>query len=83
MPGVINNTGRGLSFTVDPPKGSEITLFEGPLSYKYAFHAVYLHFGPSAEESQDMPKIVGSEHTVNGKAYPAEVRLFDKETCAE
>ena len=83
--GTINNTGRGITFTVVSPSPREIILSEGPLSYKYAFRSVYLHFGPTSEETfdGDTPKILGSEHTVDGRAYPAEVGtdvniLFDQ-----
>ncbi len=72
--GTINNTGRGITFQVQ--RGKDIILSEGPLSYKYALHSINLHFGPTADETYDgdVPKVVGSEHTVDGRAYPAEVR---------
>ncbi|XP_072040570.1 LOW QUALITY PROTEIN: carbonic anhydrase-related protein 10-like [Amphiura filiformis] len=73
--GTINNTGRGVTFHVQ--SGKDIIVSEGPLSYKYALYSINLHFGPMADVTfdGDVPKITGSEHTVDGKAYPAEIQL--------
>ncbi|KAI1288343.1 Carbonic anhydrase 1 [Halotydeus destructor] len=52
-------------------KGSEhgveplVNIRGGPLSYEYTFQAVHLHFGRTDEH--------GSEHTIDGLAFPAEV----------
>ena len=61
--GVVNNTGRGLSFF---PRETNITyISRGPLSYRYRLTEIRLHFGVQDTE--------GSEHTVGGRAFPGEV----------
>lgn len=57
--------GQGLLFTVDNSSKPTINVTGGPLSYKYEFHQMLLHFGLSDE--------VGSEHTIANKSFPAEV----------
>ena len=63
--GVVRNTGRRVIFSVDrssPP----VRIYGGPLSYRYLLHEIEIKFG--GDDSH------GSEHTVNGKAFPLEVR---------
>ncbi|XP_072171213.1 carbonic anhydrase-related protein 10-like [Diadema setosum] len=65
--GIVNNTGRGISFFPDPlMNGTYIS--RGPLSYRYRLTEIRLHFG-----EQDS---VGSEHTVGGRAFPGELQLI-------
>lgn len=60
--------GQGLIFTVDNSSKPSVNLTGGPLSYKYEWHQMALHFGLSNQS--------GSEHTIGGRAFPAEVRFF-------
>ena len=66
--GYLSNMGQGLLFTVDNSSKPSVNLTGGPLSYKYEFHQMLLHFGMSDN--------VGSEHTIANKSFPAEVRHF-------
>lgn len=45
-----------------------VTISGGPLSYRYNFDSIYLHFGRT--------DVFGSEHVVAGVSFPAEVRTF-------
>ncbi|RWS31677.1 carbonic anhydrase-related protein 10-like protein [Leptotrombidium deliense] len=45
----------------------------GPLSYSYRFESIHLHFGRSDTS--------GSEHTLNGVSFPAEVRRSCTDMC--
>jgi len=60
----ITNTGYGWKVTVD---GKDTVLEGGPLSERYRLEQYHCHWGAT-------PK-VGSEHTVNGSSYPAEIHL--------
>lgn len=40
----------------------------GPLSYRYRFHEMHIHYGLHDQ--------FGSEHSVEGYTFPAEVRQF-------
>ncbi|CAL4154358.1 unnamed protein product, partial [Meganyctiphanes norvegica] len=50
------------------PHIKPVNISGGPLSYRYKVHQVQLHFG-----SQDH---MGSEHSVNGTQFPAEVQIY-------
>ncbi|XP_066990047.1 carbonic anhydrase-related protein 10-like [Macrobrachium rosenbergii] len=62
--GVINNTGHSVVLTLE----GSINITGGPLSYRYQVSHVQLHFGGSDQS--------GSEHTVNGTAFPAELQIY-------
>ena len=62
--GVLSNTGHSIVFLVDDTKRT-VNISGGPLSYRYQFHEIHLHYGQDDK--------VGSEHTVDGYAFPAEV----------
>lgn len=62
--GVLENTGHSVVFTLDAGK-EPINVTGGPLSYKYQLTEAQLHYG--------LDDLQGSEHTINGKAFPAEV----------
>eukprot|EP00057_Strongylocentrotus_purpuratus_P007048 XP_011661522.1 PREDICTED: carbonic anhydrase-related protein 11 [Strongylocentrotus purpuratus] len=64
--GIVNNTGRGISFFPDPANVTYIS--RGPLSYRYRLVEIRLHFG--GENTH------GSEHTVGGRAFPGELQLI-------
>ena len=63
--GSLSNMGQGLLFTVENVTKPCINITNGPLSYRYEFHQVALHFG--------LADSVGSEHTIAGRSFPAEV----------
>nr|CAD7427916.1 unnamed protein product [Timema monikensis] len=63
--GTISNTGHSVIFTVDNTTRYHINVTGGPLSYKYQFQEIHVHYGLHNE--------VGSEHSINGYAFPAEV----------
>ncbi|KAG8223801.1 hypothetical protein J437_LFUL001522, partial [Ladona fulva] len=62
--GSIANTGHSVVFTVDNTTTRHVNITGGPLSYRYQFHEIHIHFG--------LMNDAGSEHTVNGYAFPAE-----------
>lgn len=47
-----------------------VNITGGPLSYRYQFHEIHIHYG--------MRDDAGSEHTVDGYAFPAEVSKYSK-----
>lgn len=63
--GEIINTGHSVKFIPENQNRFSINITGGPLSYKYQFQELQLHFG--------MQDKFGSEHTINGYAFPAEV----------
>nr|XP_027222460.1 carbonic anhydrase-related protein 10-like [Penaeus vannamei] len=68
--GVINNTGHSVVFTlgVAGHHHPSINVTGGPLSYRYQVSHVQVHFGAGDH--------IGSEHTVNGTAFPAELQVY-------
>lgn len=64
--GTIKNTGHSVVFRLDS-SSQPITLHGGPLSYKYRVHEILLHYGRTDDK--------GSEHTVSGHAFPAELQV--------
>lgn len=63
--GTITNTGHSVIFTVDNDTRHHINVTGGPLSYKYQFQEIHVHYGLHDQ--------FGSEHSINGYAFPAEV----------
>jgi len=63
--GKIVNTGHSAVFTVSNTTRRAVNVTGGPLSYLYQLHELHIHYG-----TQDH---IGSEHTINGRAFPAEV----------
>ncbi|KAK0076323.1 hypothetical protein PV325_005576 [Microctonus aethiopoides] len=66
--GVLANTGHGVVFSVDNGTQHPVNISGGPLSYRYQFHEIHLHYGLSDQR--------GSEHTVDSYAFPAEIQIF-------
>nr|XP_042907911.1 craniofacial development protein 2-like [Parasteatoda tepidariorum] len=63
--GVLTNTGHSVAFRISNLHPSvPINISGGPLSYKYRFHELHLHYGQSDDK--------GSEHTVSGISFPGE-----------
>ncbi|KAJ8978370.1 hypothetical protein NQ317_005951 [Molorchus minor] len=69
--GSMMNTGHSVIFTVDNDTCHHINVTGGPLSYKYQFQEIHIHYGLHDQ--------FGSEHSINGYAFPAEVGNFGKE----
>lgn len=70
--GTISNTGHSVVFTINnetaPSSGTvqvPVNLTGGPLSYRYRFHEIHIHYGLHDQ--------FGSEHSVEGYTFPAEV----------
>ncbi|KAL1455595.1 hypothetical protein WDU94_009679 [Cyamophila willieti] len=63
--GGLTNTGHSVVFTVDNTTRYHINITGGPLSYKYQFHEMHIHYGLQDD--------VGSEHVINDYVFPAEV----------
>lgn len=66
--GVLTNTGHSVVFSVDNDTRHPVNISGGPLSYRYQFHEIHLHYG--------LHDVGGSEHTVDGYAFPAEVSQY-------
>lgn len=59
------NTGHVIKLVVDESSTHYVNISGGPLSYHYRVAELSIHFG--ATDS------TGSEHTISGKYFPAEV----------
>lgn len=66
--GNIANTGHSVIFTVDNTTRHHVNLTGGPLSYKYQFQEMHMHYGLHDD--------AGSEHSINGYTFPAEIQIF-------
>lgn len=73
--GTISNTGHSVVFTINnetaPNSGTvqvPVNLTGGPLSYRYRFHEIHIHYGLHDQ--------FGSEHSVEGYTFPAEIQIF-------
>ncbi|XP_033631754.1 carbonic anhydrase-related protein 10-like [Asterias rubens] len=64
--GVVENTGRRVVFTLNKSSGNVI-IYGGPLNYRYLLQEIEVKFGDDDSH--------GSEHAVNGRAFPMEVQL--------
>lgn len=70
--GTIANTGHSVIFTADNETSllyegpqTPVNLTGGPLSYRYRFQEIHIHYGLHDQ--------FGSEHSVAGYSFPAEV----------
>ncbi|XP_035709019.1 carbonic anhydrase-related protein 10 [Folsomia candida] len=45
-----------------------VNITGGPLSYRYQFHEIHIHYGMRDE--------IGSEHTIQGYSFPAELQMY-------
>jgi len=71
--GTLVNTGRDLRVVLDEPSiGHCVNITGGPLSYQYRITEVLLHFGSISS--------LGSEHTIAGLSFPAEVSVLSSST---
>uniref|UniRef100_T1JF35 Alpha-carbonic anhydrase domain-containing protein n=1 Tax=Strigamia maritima TaxID=126957 RepID=T1JF35_STRMM len=66
--GNITNTGHSVVFRTDSNSRHRVNVTSGPLSYRYQFEELHIHYGTRDDH--------GSEHTLNGYSFPAEVQLF-------
>lgn len=65
--GYLENTGHSVVLTLDGGK-TPVNVTGGPLSYRYQLTEAHLRYGTV--------DLLGSEHTINGRAFPAELQLF-------
>ncbi|KAL1116165.1 hypothetical protein AAG570_005660, partial [Ranatra chinensis] len=63
--GVLTNTGHSVLFRVHNSTRVPVNVTQGPLSYRYQLNHIDIHYGLNDQ--------VGSEHTINGYPFPAEV----------
>ena len=63
--GMVTNDGHTIKFTVDESNGAGIS--GGPLASSYTLAQFHFHWGSRRGQ--------GSEHTINGRAYDAELHL--------
>nr|XP_027232444.1 LOW QUALITY PROTEIN: carbonic anhydrase-related protein 10-like [Penaeus vannamei] len=66
--GSLHNTGQSVIFRVEKGSKHHVNITGGPLVYKYRFQDLYIHFGAANHQ--------GSEHQINGAAFPAEIQLY-------
>lgn len=71
------NTGHSVIFRIDSNSSHiyedsriPINITGGPLSYRYRFEEIHIHYGLHDQ--------YGSEHSVQGYAFPAEVRMRNR-----
>ena len=67
------NTGHDVRLILDEPAQHHVNMSGGPLLYQYRISDVILHFG--SEDS------TGSEHSIDGKFFPAEVNIYYVYDC--
>jgi len=60
------NTGHDIRLILDDPSLHYVNISAGPLSYQYRVSELIVHFGVTDS--------TGSEHTINGLSFAAEVR---------
>lgn len=70
--GTMKNTGHDVKFLLDDPLSRAVNISGGPLSYDFRVSEISLHFGRADS--------LGSEHTIDGQAFPAEVRALSCRT---
>ena len=63
-----NNGGGGGSGGSSGSPKTLVNITGGPLSYRYQFHEIHIHYGLRDDG--------GSEHFVDGYAFPAEVAHY-------
>ncbi|KAK2180653.1 hypothetical protein NP493_433g02031 [Ridgeia piscesae] len=71
--GTLKNTGHDVKFLLDDPLSRPINISGGPMSYEFRITEINLHFGSTDS--------VGSEHTIDGQAFPAERTASEAEAA--
>ena len=66
MNGMLVNTGRSITFLVNPE--NSVVISGGPLSYQYTITNITLHYGRENNR--------GSEHTISSVQFPGEIQLY-------
>ncbi|CAL4070881.1 unnamed protein product, partial [Meganyctiphanes norvegica] len=65
--GQLENNGHSVVLSLDGGK-TMLNITGGPLSYRYQLTEAHLHYGSS--------DLMGSEHTINGRSFPAELQVL-------
>lgn len=65
---MMYNTGQSVVFKAEDNPKLPVNISHGPLSYKYQFVELHLHYGQVDG--------VGSEHSIDGVKFPAEVTFI-------
>lgn len=65
--GTITNTGHSVFLAIANDSCDRINITGGPLSYRYQFQEIHIHYG--------LHDHFGSEHSIDGHFFPAEVRI--------
>ncbi|XP_046339950.1 carbonic anhydrase-related protein 10-like isoform X1 [Haliotis rufescens] len=65
--GHLQNNGHDITLKV-ANNSPRVNVTEGPLSYKYVVQQIRIHFHTEDD--------LGSEHTIDGKSFPAEIQIF-------
>lgn len=71
MSGKLENNGHDVRLKLDEPflpTQHYVNISAGPLSYQYRVSEIILHYG--------VTNVTGSEHTINGVSFPAEVSKY-------
>ena len=68
MSGTLVNTGHDVKIILDESGPHVVNISDGPLIYRYKVCEIIFHFGNVDTK--------GSEHTISGQAFPAEVGLM-------
>jgi hypothetical protein len=63
--GTLHNTGQTVVFRVDKDTKHHVNISGGPLTYRYQFEEIYIHYGTKNHQ--------GSEHRIHGYSFPGEV----------
>jgi hypothetical protein len=63
--GTLHNTGQTVVFRVDKDTKHHVNISGGPLTYRYQFEEIYIHYGTTNHQ--------GSEHRIHGYSFPGEV----------
>lgn len=65
---MLSNSGHDVRLVIDEPGPNFVNITGGPLSYQYRASEILFHFGSVDKH--------GSEHSINGITFPAEVRTY-------
>lgn len=67
------NTGHDVKIVLEDPNPHVINISGGSLTYQYRVCEIMIHYGSSDN--------IGSEHTIDGQSFPAEVSFCTGHTA--